>query len=66
MVNLRYSLTKKQFNREQLEIKEKIKAKFRRTARDANIDLMELDTITVGRETFYNPYKYKSFNRWVK
>ncbi|MFW6377397.1 MAG: hypothetical protein ACOCZ5_02000 [bacterium] len=66
MVNLRYTLPKKQFNKEQLEIKEKIKIKFKKTAIDNNIDIMELDTIIIGRETFYNPFKYKSFNKWIR
>jgi hypothetical protein len=42
----------------------KVKKKFKKEAKKLNLDVMKIDTIIIGCETFYNPYKYKSFNRW--
>lgn len=47
------------------KIRNKIKKMFRKKAEEANIDVTKLDSITYRKETFYNPYKYDNFNKFV-
>lgn len=66
MVNIRYTLSQKDFDKQQKDIKDRIKEEFKKVAKEENIDLMKLNIIRIGAETFYNPYKYKSHNRWIR
>ncbi|MFW6015292.1 MAG: hypothetical protein ACOCRK_02580 [bacterium] len=65
MINTRYTLSKKRYKNEQKYIINKIKKKFRKEAKEINIDVMKLDKIITSSSVLYNPYKYNFTNKRI-
>ncbi|MFW6009111.1 MAG: hypothetical protein ACOCP8_07600 [archaeon] len=52
--------------KENKEILEKFKNEFKKEANKLHMNVMKLNSIIIGGETIYNPYKYKCHNKWVR
>ncbi|MFW6377200.1 MAG: hypothetical protein ACOCZ5_01005 [bacterium] len=64
-MEVRYSLSKKKFKEKNKKNINKVKNKFIELSKEIDVSVDKINCIVIGRETFYNPFLNKHYNRFV-
>lgn len=61
----RFNLSKQQLKEQNKRSTDKAKELFFELSREFDIPITDINMITVGCETFYNPFLYKYYNKHI-